>query len=165
MRYLYACALCATAGWATMVHAEDGFCAITSISGEGASVLRQGRILAAVQAMPLSDGDQVATSAGVRMVISCADETRMTVGPDTTVDLGDMTPREQGWAAFLLEGIAAFARPVFGGARFEVRTPSAVASVRSTEWIVEVEAGATAAAYRSRRARGVPCSTGARAST
>ncbi len=135
---------CLFAGVASAAQAQGIACEVASIEGTNAEIWRAGGAIPATVAMPVDAGDQVRTRADSRVTLSCTGDMRITVGPDTTLDLGRMGGGDVGWAVFLLDGIAGFLRPLFGTDRFEVRTPSAVASVRSTEWIVTVKANATA---------------------
>ncbi len=88
--------------------------------------------------------DRIETAERALVTLLCPDDLRITVGPSSIVVLVDVDQEATGWGATLSTGIARFARPLFGGARFEVRTPSAVASVRSTVWTVEATIERTA---------------------
>ncbi|SNS61123.1 FecR domain-containing protein [Antarctobacter heliothermus] len=92
--------------------------------------------------------DRIETAERGLVTLVCPDDLRITVGPSSVVVLVDVDQGATGWGASLSTGIARFARPLFGGARFEVRTPSAVASVRSTVWTIEATAEATAVFVR-----------------
>lgn len=105
------------------------------VSGETRRTLELGGLVAIA--------DRIETGDAARVTLVCPDELRITVGPGSSVELVDLDSEGEGWAARLTRGIARFARPLFGGARFEVRTPSAVASVRSTVWTVDVTDNAT----------------------
>jgi len=129
----------------TPTHAASGAtCTVQSIDGSAAEVWRNGTILTLRDAMPLMSNDRIETGAGTRLTVLCSEGTRITIGPETSIDLGDFTSGGSNWSSFLMEGVSWFARPFFRDDRFEVRTPSAVASVRSTEWFVDVKEGATA---------------------
>ena len=137
----------ACAAFVTMVpaaHAQDASCTVETLRGGEARVLRAGLAEPMPEGMALRGDDRIETGAGAIVAVACRAGIRLTVGPDTSLDLREAGMESEGWVAFLLKGIAGFARPIFGGERFEVRTPSAVASVRSTEWIVIVEEDATA---------------------
>lgn len=151
MRLTYHLAICLVLGWSIPARAETVSCTIDSLHGASVSVVRGGTVSAASLGSALSGRDRIETGAGARAVIVCSDGIRITVGPASVLDLNETMGASQGWSATLFEGIAGFARSLFGAGRFEVRTPSAVASVRSTEWTVEVDAGATAVFVESGR--------------
>ena len=97
----------------------------------------------------LSAGDRVSTNATGRATITCDTGLTITIGGDTVIILDRvMTPNRRGAGIRLLEGIAGFLLPQPRSGGFEVRTPSAVAAVRSTEWAIEVDQRATAAFVR-----------------
>lgn len=97
----------------------------------------------------LSAGDRVSTNATGRATITCDTGLTITIGGDTVIILDRiMTPNRRGAGLRLLEGIAGFLLPQPRSGGFEVRTPSAVAAVRSTEWAIEVDQRATAAFVR-----------------
>ena len=129
---------------ASNVAADDTTCTVDSIQGSTAEVWRSGALLPLSEAMPLRGDDRIETGAETRVNILCSEGMRITVGPDTSIDLGNFSEDDSSWSSFIMNGVSWFARPLFGEERFEIRTPSAVASVRSTEWFVEVVDGATA---------------------
>lgn len=98
----------------------------------------------------IQNADRIVTGPESRMTITCDDSMRVVIAGGTDIDLGTLTgAREsESYAAYLLRGLAGFILPIIGTRRFEVRTPSAVASVRSTEWLVEVADDATAVFVR-----------------
>lgn len=103
----------------------------------------------AVVGQLLSAGDRVSTNATGRATITCDTGLTITMGGDTVIVLDRiMTPTRRGPGIRLLEGIAGFLLPQPRAGGFEVRTPSAVAAVRSTEWAMEVDQRATAAFVR-----------------
>lgn len=128
--------------------AQDGVtCAVETVLGQAEAITDEvRRPLAPLAQVALQDRIETAESGLVTLV--CPDDLRITVGPSSVVVLVDVDQGATGWGATLSTGIARFARPLFGGARFEVRTPTAVASVRSTVWTVEATAEATAVFVR-----------------
>lgn len=128
--------------------AQDGVtCAVETVLGQADAITDEvRRPLAPLAQVALQDRIETAESGLVTLV--CPDDLRITVGPSSVVVLVDVDQGATGWGATLSTGIARFARPLFGGARFEVRTPTAVASVRSTVWTVEATAEATAVFVR-----------------
>ncbi|MFA6030147.1 MAG: FecR family protein [Elusimicrobiota bacterium] len=87
----------------------------------------------------LADGDQVRTGAKARTTIVFADDSRIELGPDTVFILEDSGPNRS--AMRLRMGrLRAWVQRQFSR-RFEVRSPTAVCSVRGTEFQVSVAAG------------------------
>jgi len=125
-------------------------CAITAIDGSSVQVLRAGQDPGAKVGYRIFDADRIVTGSETRITIACDDGMRVIIAGGTEIDLGTLTGASatEGYAARMLRGLAAFILPLVGERRFEVRTPSAVASVRSTEWLVEVKDGATAVFVR-----------------
>ena len=147
MNYLLAIplAICLLSGTTALAEAARD-CKVAALKGAEASVQRQGASQKLAVDMPLDDTDQVTTGPGTRVEIHCSDGIVVTIGAASSLDLGTLTTggQDDGVVMSLFDGIAGFIKPAFGGTRFRVRTPSAVASVRSTEWIVIVEEKATA---------------------
>ena len=123
--------------------AEEAFCNVEAVYGRAMLVSELPHRLLS-EGTPVAVQDRIETDGDSRVTLVCPDELRITIGPGSEVVLTEVDSGSAGWAAILPRGIARFARPLFGSARFEVRTPSAVASVRSTVWIVDVADGATA---------------------
>ena len=127
------------------------FCAVTGLEGEAALVAAGGaRVALTTRPLAPTDG-AIETGAAARVRVTCDDGTIVTVGPDSRVDLGDLLASaadDPSLVVRLLEGIAGFVRPETAVARFEVETPAAVAAVRSTEWLVEHDDGASAVFVR-----------------
>jgi hypothetical protein len=122
-------------------------CSVETVLGQAEAVTGEARrSLEPLAQVAIQDRIETAERGLVTLV--CPDDLRITVGPSSVVVLVDVDQGATGWGATLSTGIARFARPLFGGARFEVRTPSAVASVRSTVWTVEATAEATAVFVR-----------------
>ena len=93
-------------------------------------------------------GDRVVTSGDGRVLIEFPDRSRLSLGADTQVVLDDysLAPgpgRLKGFLS-LLAGILRMSIVQSTRAEdFGIRTPTAIASVRSTDWIVEAGAGDT----------------------
>jgi len=82
----------------------------------------------------------VTTGSSGRVEVACSDETHVTVGPSTDINLGSLIGEEGDDTSIgmsLHRGIARFLAPVRTWGTFNVFGPVAVASVRSTEWIME----------------------------
>jgi len=119
-------------------------CTVADIQGDAVTLWRNGEAIPLSGALVLSNQDRIQTGSGTTVNLLCANDVRVTIGPETDIQLSAVTATDESWSAFLMDGAAWFARPFFSEDRFEVRTPSAVASVRSTEWFVEVANEATA---------------------
>jgi hypothetical protein len=82
----------------------------------------------------------VKTGPNSRVVLQCDDKTIITVGPDTEIALDDLVGKagpEHNVLIRLLRGIVGIVAPNRTWNKFEVETSVAIASVRSTEWLVE----------------------------
>ena len=90
--------------------------------------------------LTLAPNDTLRTPSASRVTLDCPDKLKVVVGPDSEVTVegllaGDVRP----FGLRLLDGIAGF---IFNGTSgVQVRTPSAVAAVRSTEWAMRVHEG------------------------
>lgn len=83
-------------------------------------------------------GDRIITAAQAKVEIAFGDGSTLTLGPGTSVDVVNYSPRaEQRADLFLLIGIIRTSLSKLWSGGFRVRTRAAVASVRSTEWITE----------------------------
>lgn len=79
---------------------------------------------------------KIATGGATRVKVACGDGTVVTIGSATEVNLESLVGPAAGVVIQLLDGIVGLLAP--GGTQgFVVRTPLAIASVRSTEWLVE----------------------------
>ena len=96
--------------------------------------------------MALETGDVLTTGPAGRLRIRFADGSTAVLGAASTLTIARFANADGGAAGGgardamldLVTGIVrSIAETVRPGSRFEVRTPTAVASVRSTEWIVE----------------------------
>lgn len=95
---------------------------------------------------------KVETGPDGRLEITCNDGTIVTIGVATEVNVSDLAGPERNVVLQLIAGIVGIVSPDGGWDRFEVRTPVAIASVRSTEWLVETSAeGGTAIFVRAGR--------------
>lgn len=105
------------------------------------TVLRGTDRLPAAPGTVLHEGDGIATGPEARVEILCADGSSITVGPDSTVSVAAYAPAEGGAARALLDLVQGILRVTLSGRTpwqsYEVRSATAVASVRSTDWIVD----------------------------
>ncbi len=114
-------------------------CLVSGLEGDGAQFEIGGH------GSPLGLGslpkgtEAITTGADTRLEITCLDGLVLTVGPDTRIMLGElqgMTGPESSLVMELLRGIVGVVAPYRNWDVFEIRTPVAIASVRSTEWLV-----------------------------
>jgi hypothetical protein len=121
-------------------------CVASRVIGE-ASVQRGPGALPARPGMALAQGDQLVTGAGGRVEVLCPDGSSLVVGERTRVRLaifiaGNTQPRSA--VLELLEGILRTVLPSgHAWERFDIVTRTAVASVRSTTWIVDAKPDTT----------------------
>lgn len=133
------------------VYADDiRACIVAAVDGEASIIRRNGETQTVSPTTPIEHSDRIVTGQRARVFITCDDDTSVTIGAATDIDLGALLgPQEnEGYAARLFNGIAGFIFPSPSAERFEVRTPSAVASVRSTAWTVDVTTGGTSVFVR-----------------
>lgn len=123
-------------------------CGLATVQGQ-ASIERGGQLLNATAGAVLTTNDRLVSGADSRLEIRCNDGVRVNVGADTKLEMSTLVAggqASQNVVLRLLNGIVRVALPtVRSWRRFEVQTPTAVASVRATDWIVQAESnGATA---------------------
>ncbi|MGE0154501.1 MAG: FecR domain-containing protein [Reyranellaceae bacterium] len=123
-------------------------CGVALAQGQVA-LERKGQSLGVAAGAVLAAGDRLVTGVEARAEIRCNDGIRLNVGAETRLELSTLVaggPARQNVVLRLLDGIVRVALPTIRSWRsFEVQTPTAVASVRSTDWIVQAEkSGATA---------------------
>jgi hypothetical protein len=109
---------------------------------EGAAVVSAG----GSEPRPIASGlssspnDTVRTPSAARVTLACPDNLKVVIGPDSAVTLeGVLAAEARPFGLRLLDGIAGFLFK--GSSGVQVRTPSAVAAVRSTEWAMRVHDG------------------------
>ncbi|WP_374367690.1 FecR domain-containing protein [Dongia sp.] len=113
------------------------------------SVIRGGAVQAGAIDAPVSESDQIRTGPDGRAEITFSDGSVLTVGPDSEVALSAFAPDPQASNAVidLLSGIVRVTvNKATEWGRFDVRTSTAVASVRGTDYLVE-ETGAASAVF------------------
>ena len=128
-------------------------CTVDAVSGMAAEV--------AVDAdwQPVGEGESVPENARIRtgpdtrLHISCDDGISVTIGTATEVLLGGLigaSGPDRNIGVRLMSGIAGFVAPRHSWNKFEVATEVAIASVRSTEWLVESDSEGTTAIFTRR---------------
>jgi hypothetical protein len=119
--------------------AQQRTCEVAEVTGE-ASLNHDGSQTAARVGIDLAPSDLLHTGSSGRIDVVCSDGTRVTLGPDTEINLGSLVGEQDEAGSIgmsLHRGIARFLAPVRTWGTFNVFGPVAVASVRSTEWIME----------------------------
>jgi hypothetical protein len=120
-------------------------CIASRVAGDAA--VQRGATRQAVRpSMPLRQGDQLVTGTGGRVEIRCPDGSSLVVGERSTVRLSIFITdnRPHNAVVELLEGIVRTLLPSgHSWERFDIVTKTAVASVRSTIWIVDAKPDTT----------------------
>lgn len=119
--------------------AEERTCRVAEVFGT-ASVIHEGQRAKAEVGMALSAKDTVRTGDSGRIEIVCSDQVVVTLGAATEIGLGSLVGTQgpsETIAMSLHRGIARFLAPIRTWGMFNVFGPVAVASVRSTEWVME----------------------------
>jgi hypothetical protein len=126
-------------------HAQDFIGWVSALEGTG-EVQRAGAgdWVPLAPADGVSQGDQVRTAAASRMKILLRDDSVLTLGESSQLRLDEQVagPAPQSTLELLFGKIRAIATERYGaaGARFEVKTPTAIAGVRGTEFIAQHDA-------------------------
>lgn len=85
-------------------------------------------------------GDRIITHAAAKVEIAFVDGSSLSVGSDTRVDLASYAPATASQGSLrLLIGIIRTSLSNLWDGRFDVSTRAAVASVRSTDWVIEAD--------------------------
>lgn len=125
--------------------AQDRTCQVAEVTGQ-ATLFHDNAPGDVAVGTALSARDRLVTGPAGRVQIACSDQSLVTVGPDTDIGLGSLVGEQGGDTSIgmsLHRGIARFLAPVRTWGTFNVFGPVAVASVRSTEWIMETPKGGT----------------------
>jgi hypothetical protein len=133
-------------GASHVAQAQDRSPCIASRVAGDAAVQRGATRQAVRPSMPLRQGDQLVTGAGGRVQIRCPDGSSLVVGERSTVRLSIFITDDRPHNAVveLLEGIVRTLLPSgHSWERFDIVTKTAVASVRSTIWIVDAKPDTT----------------------
>ncbi|MEP3277146.1 MAG: FecR family protein [Stappiaceae bacterium] len=118
-------------------------CLVSSLSGQTVQIERGGAIEPATMGYSITLSDTIRTGEASRAEISCEDGIKITIAPQSVVNLGNLAgpaKNDQNILIELFSGIAGFIAPKRNWNSFEVRAPRAIASVRSTEWLVSADA-------------------------
>jgi ferric-dicitrate binding protein FerR (iron transport regulator) len=130
-------------------------CAVTALEGGNARVEQGGAWREASGGALPAAATRIETGPETRLEVTCAGGFVVTIGPESMADLGDLLrpDAEPGIVMALLQGILGIVAPDRTEGPVAVRTPAAIAAVRSTAWLVEhdLEARATAVFVREGR--------------
>jgi|JI10StandDraft_1071094.scaffolds.fasta_scaffold196075_2 hypothetical protein len=113
---------------------------MSRVAGE-VSIQRGASTLSGAVDAPVEVTDRIRTGADSRAEITFSDNSVMTVGPDSEVAIASFAPaaEESNAVLDLLSGIVRVTvNAATDWGRFEVRTATAVASVRGTDYLVEL---------------------------
>ena len=137
--YLLPALVGAVIGLAQPAAAAERTCQVAEVAPK-ATLSHEGKLSDVTVGAALSAKDVLKTGASGRVAVACSDGSQVTVGPDTEINLGSLIGEEGESTSIgmsLHRGIARFLAPVRTWGTFNVFGPVAVASVRSTEWIME----------------------------
>jgi hypothetical protein len=130
--------------------AEPRTCEVDRIEGPNARYWVAGAWSNLTVGLDVPVEAKIATGVDTRVRIACDDDTVVTIGTQTELNLENFIATalsRQPVAMQLVEGVIGFFVPRRDKGGFEVRTPVAIASVRSTEWLVEWRPGEAAAVF------------------
>ena len=142
---------------------DPRFCRVEAIEGDGAYGWSAGEWEPLRTGQAVAFEGKVSTDGQTRVKIGCGDGIVVTIGTLTEVNLETLVSQSDDVVLQLLNGIIGLFSPGERPGSFQVRTPVAIASVRSTEWLAEhVPAEGSAVFVRAGRV-GVAARGGARA--
>lgn len=126
--------------WRRPAAAQDGVAGRVSRLAGTVTVVRQGSEAPLGMAQEINVADTIRTTADSRAEVTFTDGSILTVGPNSEVAVSFFAP-EASESTAVLDLISGIARMTVNKAtawgRFEVRTTTAVASVRGTDYLVE----------------------------
>ncbi|MDK3018430.1 FecR family protein [Pseudodonghicola flavimaris] len=151
---LFACLAVLTLGLGAPVAAQSseprpgsppGTCIVTRVDGPAIVSARGAGARPAEIGLGLGRNAKLRTRAGARVTLACAGGLEVVVGPDSEVDVvGLLDGGSRPLGLRLIDGIAGFLFASEDDHGVQVRTPSAVAAVRSTQWAMQVDRRASA---------------------
>ena len=115
---------------------EARLCQVAEIEGSEARSWTAGEWAALRAGQAVAFEAKIATGSATRVRITCDDGVVVTVGTSTEINLESLVSPGPSVVLQLIDGIVGLLVPD-AGPGFDVRTPLAIASVRSTEWLVE----------------------------
>ena len=132
---------------AAPVDAQSGsdHCIITRVDGVAVVSARGAGRHSAEPGLGAGRNATLRTRHNARVTMTCGDGLKVVVGPDSRITVsGLLDGATRPFGLRVMDGIAGFLFGRGGGDGVQVRTPSAVAAVRSTEWAMRVQDGASA---------------------
>lgn len=127
--------------------AQSRACAVTGLEGDAARYWSAGAWSDLESGLNIPIESIISTGPTSRVEVTCDDGTVLTIGVATEVNLEQLAGPETSIVLQLLRGVIGVVAPERSWRSFEIRTPLAIASVRSTEWLVEFDAEAGAAVF------------------
>ncbi|MGV8989632.1 MAG: FecR domain-containing protein [Cypionkella sp.] len=115
-------------------------CTVDAMSGGTAQVAVNGQWQPIIKGAAVTSAARVRTGPDTRMHLSCDDGISVTIGTATDISLNGlvgMSGPDHTIGLHLFSGITGIVAPKRTWDKFEVATDVAIASVRSTEWLVE----------------------------
>lgn len=119
---------------------------IKSVAGE-AFVIHQGQRMAATVGTPVYEQDSLATGADGRVGLTLRDDTRLSIGPQTTIEINRFVyAQSDSQFAFVLKVVRGVVAYVSGRIAklspdaVRLETPSAIVGVRGTRVVIRVGA-------------------------
>lgn len=137
----------ASLGTAAPLRADaDAACFITHVAGSAEVSARGAGRFAARPGLGLGRNATMRTGEASRVRMTCPDGLAVVIGPQSEIAVSGFLEgaSSRPFGVRLMNGIAGFLFDRTGGDGIQVRTPSAVAAVRSTEWAMRVENRASA---------------------
>lgn len=119
---------------------------VKTVAGE-AFVIRQGQRIAAAVGTPVYEQDSLATGADGRLGLTLRDDTRLSIGPQTTIEINRFVyAQSDSQFAFVLKVVRGVVAYVSGRIAklspdaVRLETPSAIVGVRGTRLVIRVGA-------------------------
>ncbi len=130
----------------TSLAAQDpGTCVVTRAEGQATVSARGAGRRSAEIGLGLGRNAKLRTGPGGRVTMTCSGGLEVVVGPESELDVqGILDGGARPFGLRLLDGIAGFLFSSDAPNGVQIRTPSAVAAVRSTDWAMQVENRASA---------------------
>jgi ferric-dicitrate binding protein FerR (iron transport regulator) len=117
-----------------------GTCIVTRVDGQVTISARGAGSREAATGLALGRNSTLLTGSAGRVTMSCSGGLEVIVGPQTKLDvLGPLDGGARPFGLRIIDGIAGFLFSGDDDNGVQVRTPSAVAAVRSTQWAMQVD--------------------------
>lgn len=129
--------------------AGERACAVSGMEGADAVLWRFGEVRPlTVGALPPGEAS-IETGGTTRVEILCDDGVAVTIGADTRVSLESLVGAEPSKSVVLqiIEGVVGAVAPGRNWRGFELRSPLAIAAIRSTEWLMQHDPASGSAVF------------------